>query len=248
MRILIKRNIIELIGLSWVVILSVGIAYGLEWIVVHYSTITAASAHLLFALTLPLVLFILQQGMRKLMHQPRLAGGVNIVLPKTLDVNPETLRSVEGITKKLQDHFRQMYAINQIHVCIFDWKRKQYQAVFDKFSYLLPQNHALVYFAKHFHSIYTTERRSPLADEMSDVMHAEMLVFMQKHKFAFMLPLYTTTDVYGFAFFRLDEIKDSKLLIEADQPCVNQIGLKFGQQLQQVLIYDAIVLHNQKRV
>lgn len=247
MKFFIKRHSLELLNLSIVVILSIGLAYGVEWLVVTYSTITTDSAHLLFALTLPIILLSLQYGLRKLMQRPELASGIDIVFPNTLDVNPETLKSVEGLANKLQDYFKRNYDINQLHFCVLDWHRKQFQAYqvagHTTASYIIPPKHALVQFVKKSKACFiTTATDYPV----SDLMRAEIMVFMQKHHFGLMVPLVTDLDVYGFIFIRAEDTTGVTMSQPKTLQELAKVGSQFGYLLQQLLIYDAIVLQNSR--
>ena len=159
--------------------------------------------------------------------------------------DPMLVKALTGIEDKIKGYLNTHYGVLHHTLSVFDWQSKQYLSLTNDIHHALPQNHALVHFAKQFRTVFCTERRSPLADQLSDALHAEMLVFMQKHHFIFAIPLYTEQDVYGFIFLSHQDVMNSRLYATNDFSSLEQFGRSLGPLLHQILIYQAIVLGKQ---
>lgn len=241
MKITLQRNFFEVIGITIVVLLSILIAFGVEKLFLRTTTISADGAKLAFALVLPIGLLLLQSLLRKILNTTAVRGGVDIMKGLKLANDAVTAKALADIEHKISDYLKTTYSVTHHTLAVFDWQSRQYVTLTDS-HHVLPQNHALVHFAKQFHAVFCTERRSPLADQLSDALHAEMVVFMQKHRYMFAIPLYTEQDVYGFIFLNHHDVMNSRLYATNDFSSLEQFGRSLGPLLHQILIYQAIVI------
>lgn len=245
MKLTLQRNFFEVIGITVVVLLSILIAFGVEKLLLRYTSLSPDGTKLAFALVLPVGLLVLQLLLKKLLNTTAVRGGVDVIKGKKIITDGITIKALTDIEHKIRDYLNTQYSIKQFTLAVFDWQSRQYVTLTDDSRQVLPQSHALVHFAKQFHAVFCTERRSPLADQLSDVMHAEMLVFMQKRRYMFAIPLYTEQDVYGFIFLNHKDVMDSRLYATNDFSALEQFGRSLGPLLHQILIYQAIVIGKQ---
>lgn len=245
MQIKLKRTFFEVIGITAVVIAAVGIAFVADAVVLRVTTLSADESKLVFAIILPVALLVLQRLLRRMLASPTIEVGVDLFTVGLGKFDPLTQTALDDLRSKLDEYLRNQFLVQHFTLAILDWQRKQYITLDAGKQQVLPQSHALVHFAQRYKAVFCTERRSPLADQLSDAMHAEMVVFMKKRGYVFAIPLFTAQDVYGFVFLTLADVKDSKLFATNDFSALELIGRQYGALLHHVLIYQAVV-GNQK--
>jgi hypothetical protein len=241
MQIKLKRTFFEVIGITAVVSLAIGCAFVADALVVRFTTVTPAVSKLIFAVVLPVVLLLAQRLLHRLLQAPAVEDGVNLLSTAPMQFDQLTERALTDLRSKLDTYLSTTFQVQHCALAILDWQRKHYITLDSKQLQLLPQSHALVHFAQRFKTVFCTERRCPQADQLSDAMHAEMLVFMKRREYVFAIPLYTAQDVYGFVFLTLADVKDSKLFATNNFAPLELIGRQYGALLHQVLIYQAVV-------
>lgn len=246
MKLTLQRNFFQVIGITLVVILSILTAFGVERFLSHYTSLSADQTKLAFAIVLPVGLLLLQRLLQTILNMTAVRGGVDVMKGHKLAQDPMIEQALAGVEDKIRHYLKAEYDISHHTLAIFNWQSRQYVTMSDDSRQVLPQSHALVHFAKQFHAVFCTERRSPLADQLSDALHAEMLVFMQKRRYMFAIPLYTDQDVYGFIFLNHRDVMDSRLYATNDFSALEQFGRSLGSLLHQILIYQAIVIGKKK--
>jgi len=244
MQIKLKRTFFEVIGITAVVIASISVAFIADAVVVRTTTVTPAASKLIFAIVLPIALLLSQLGLRRLLRTPAVEDGINLLTGPQTKFDPLTQRALTDLRGKLDTFLRTSFQVQHCALAILDWQRKHYVTLDAGRLQVLPQNHALVHFAQRYKTVFCTERRCPQADQLSDAMHAEMVVFMKRRNYAFAIPLYTAQDVYGFIFLTLADVKDSKLFATNNFTLLEQMGQQYGGLLHQILIYQAVVGNN----
>lgn len=246
MKLTLRRNFFEIVGITAVVICSILIAFGVERLLLYYTALSPDTTKLAFALVLPVGLLLLQRLLQTILNTVAIRGGIDVMKGPKLAQDPMAEQALAGVEDKIRNYLQTEYDISHHTLAIFDWQSRQYVTLTDDSRQVLAQNHALVHFAKQFHAVFCTERRSPLADQLSDALHAEMLVFMQKHRYMFAIPLYTDQDVYGFIFLNHRDVMDSRLYATNDFSALEKFGRSLGSLLHQILIYQAIVIGKKK--
>ncbi len=245
MKLTLRRNFFEVTGITTVVIMSILIAFVVERILLRYTSLSTDQTKFAFALVLPIGLLALQRLLRMVLNTITVRAGVDIMTGSKVVHDPMAAQALAGIERKIKDYLQTQYAITHYTLSLFDWQSRQYVTTTDDRHQVLSQSHALVHFAKQYQAVFCTERRSPLADQLPDTMHAEMLVFMQKHHFIFAIPLSTEQDVYGFIFLSHKDVINSRLYATNDFSSLQQFGRSLGPLLHQILIYQAIVIGKQ---
>lgn len=221
-------------------------AYALQQLLLTQFHINAASATFAFGLTLPVMLILLQWLISKFFQHDLPSFMQLIYKPK---LNPQTLESIQTFKHSLQKNLHEYFQIEQFMLYVFDWQRNTYFECCPRGSavtHILPAQHALVKFSAEYRTVYCTDRHLPAEDYLSDAALTEINTFMRRHKYVFAIPLFTATDVYGFIFLTLEQVKDVRIYAAPTFDELTNLGQSFGALLQKILIYDAIVLkHNQ---
>lgn len=243
MKLTLQRNYYEVIGITTIVFLSILIAFGVEKFLFRYTTLSADATKLTFALILPVILLALQFFKKKFIDTIIVHDGVDnfAVRPKLIH-DQVTTKAICIIENNISNFLKTQYSVAHFTLAIFDWQSRQYVTLKDDNYQVLQQSHALVHFAKQFHAVFCTERRSSLVDRLPNALHAEISVFMQKYNYMFAIPLYTEQDVYGFIFLKHHEVMNSRLYATNDFLGLEQLGRSFGSMLHRTLIYQAIVI------
>lgn len=240
MQITLKRNFFQVIGITLVALCSILIAFGFERILIRYTTISPETAKLIFSIVLPVVLLILQRPLMLFLNSAFIRGGVPIVSSKPPQFDELAQKAITSVQESIGNYLGKQYNISNYTLAILDWKSKQYISIVGN-AVTLPHNHALVYFARQYHAVFCTERRSQLVDELPDAIHGEMYVFMSKHHYAFAIPLFTEQAVYGFIFLEQRAVMNSKLYATNNFSELEKFGRAIGPLLHQTIIYQSIV-------
>jgi hypothetical protein len=236
-----KNLLVDIVGITAVVITSISLAFIVEAVLLRFTTITDAQTKLIFAFILPLSLLLLQHMLYQLKSTSKSNKTVNSATIAFPEFDPLTQRALLDLRSRIASFLQSDWAITHNTLVILDWQRKHYTALNADNPVSLPQNHALVHFANTYKALFCTERRLVHTQKLSEAMNAEILVFMQKHHYVFAIPLFTAQDVYGFIFLTLADVKDSKLFATNDFESLEKFGQQCGSLLHQTLIYQAVV-------
>ena len=221
-------------------------AYAVQQLLITTFQVETATATFAFGLTLPVILILLQWLISKLVRHDTLTFAQLVYRSK---LNPLTLESINIFKGSIQRNLHDQFQIDQFILYVFDWQRNTYFECCPRDSavtHVLPANHALVKFSAEYRTVYCTDRHLPEEDFLSDTALTEITTFMRRHKYVFAIPLATATDVYGFLFLTLEQVKDSRIYAAPTFTEFTTFGKTFGSLLQKILIYDAIVLKGTK--
>lgn len=232
---------------TFAVAIAIVFAYALQQLLVTQWQVQTPTATFAFGLTLPIILIALQLLISKLIHSDTANFAQLVYRPK---LNPQTLESINTFKNSLSRVFHEHYQIDQFLLYVFDWQRNTYFECCPKVNgnkwsavtHVLPAHHALVKFSSEYRTVYCTDRHLPEEDYLSDTALTEITTFMRRHKYVFAIPLATESDVYGFVFLTLEQVKDSRIYAAPTFGEFTTLGKTFGSLLQKILIYDAIVL------
>lgn len=194
-----------------------------------------------FVITLIIVLFFVQliifKIYRRFLYTPKTDfSAISDSIEFKQDV-PEALAIIE---RHLQIALEK-YKIKHFELVILDWKDKTYKSVTDNVV-KLNHNSDLTNFVKNHTMILVSEELPEQLKSVTEPVRRNLQNFMDKHKFAFAIPLFTDMDIYGFIFITKKEVNQSGLYSKNLIADLHYLGRQFGGLLEKTLIYNAIVV------
>ena len=226
--------------------LSIGLALfvsaGIEQLVLTNTQFSSAFGQLIFAVIFPVVLVIQFFAFRRWLDKYQTIDTANKLYRPSFASS--TLNSRHAFQGQLQEYLMSTYGVNKLTLFTLDWQQNIYLCMHHSKLPPIQLSHAAVKYAEYNRVPFSTERAMDRISDLTDMQLAELVTFMSRHKFVLMVPLYAHHEVYGFIFFTLDQIKDSKLFALKSFDELQLVSERYGSLLQKILIYDAIVLSN----
>ncbi len=150
---------------------------------------------------------------------------------------PEAL----GIIEKHLRLALEKYKIEAFDLVILDWKDKTYKSRTESII-KLNHNSDLANFVKNNCIILVSEELPEQLKSVTEPVRRNLQDFMDRHKFAFAIPLFTDMDIYGFVFITKKEVNRSGVYSKNLIADLHYMGRQFGGLLEKTLIYNAIVV------
>lgn len=146
-----------------------------------------------------------------------------------------------GIIEKHLRMALEKYKIQNFDLVILDWKDKTYKS---RTEHIIKLNHNsdLANFVKNNCIILVSEELPDQLKSVTEPVRRNLQEFMNKHKFAFAIPLFTDMDIYGFVFISNKEVNRSGVYSKNLIADLHYMGRQFGGLLEKTLIYNAIVV------